>query len=361
MTAILALTIIVLASVAPGLAAGGDSRAVADGQQAVVATIRVGDGPHGIVVNESNDDVYVANLNNSTVSVIDGQADVVRETIQVRDSPRDVAIGAAQGRLYVAHLGAYRLSPVRRRLLGLLSVRLYEASFAASVVDVTTGHSLDEIEVGTNPWLVESNPSSGRTYVANYGGHSVSVVDEETNEVIETIELGTLRIPGCIAISEGQNRVYVTATSHLGPVDFGRGQLLVFNGETNRPLESWPAARWAHVAVSESAGLLYLTNPEEGTLSVLDGETGETRGIVGVGAWPSAVAVDEQAGHVYVANRGENTVSIVDTEAYGVIQTVPVGVSPQCIAVNPRSGKVYVSNSSDDTVSVLTSEGLTRR
>ena len=49
----------------------------------VVDTINVGDGPFGIAYNSNNHDVYVTNINDNTVSVIDSSTNSVVDTINV--------------------------------------------------------------------------------------------------------------------------------------------------------------------------------------------------------------------------------------------------------------------------------------
>jgi YVTN family beta-propeller protein len=242
------------------------------------------------------------------------------------------------------------MSTVRGKLLGL---RRYEPTFAVSVVDVATDQTVADTIVGTNPWIVGVNTSTNRIYVANYASHSVSVMDGETNTVIATIDVGFFRTPDSIAIEENTNRVYVATTQHVGPVDFGKGQLLVIDGETNEVLGSQEVGRRGHVDVNERTNRLYVSSRRQGTLSVLNGDTGETIATLAVGPEPCALAVGEQANRVYVANCGGHSVSVIDGDSNRVLQTIGVGDSPRFVAVNETTGKVYVSNSGDDTLSVL--------
>ena len=71
--------------------------------QTVVATISVGDGPSGVAVNPDTDLVYVADQNDDTVSVIDGETNSVVATISVGSFPQGVAVNPDTNLVYVAN------------------------------------------------------------------------------------------------------------------------------------------------------------------------------------------------------------------------------------------------------------------
>jgi len=69
----------------------------------VTATISVGSNPAGVGVNSSTNHIYVANLNDRTVSVIDGAANTVISTISVGYNPNGVGVNSSTNRIYVAN------------------------------------------------------------------------------------------------------------------------------------------------------------------------------------------------------------------------------------------------------------------
>jgi YVTN family beta-propeller protein len=74
---------------------------------------------------------------------------------------------------------------------------------------------------------------------------------------------------------------------------------------------------------------------------------------VPVGHDPYQVAVDPSAGVVYVANHQDNTVSVIDEATNTVTATVPVGQGPSGIAVDASTHTAYVTNTASNTVSVI--------
>src|SRR5579863_1237440 len=60
-----------------------------------------------------------------------------------------------------------------------------------------------------------------------------------------------------------------------------------------------------------------------------------------------------QSSRVYVTNPSENDISVIDQNSNSVIATIPVGNDPRGIVVTPDGSKVYVANYDDGTVSVI--------
>ena len=62
-----------------------------------------------------------------------------------------------------------------------------------------------------------------------------------------------------------------------------------------------------------------------------------------VGAKPVGVGVNQNTNMVYVTNHDSNTVSVIDGSTNAVVKTIPVGYS--LVAVNPITNEIYVDNS----------------
>jgi YVTN family beta-propeller protein len=68
------------------------------------------------------------------------------------------------------------------------------------------------------------------------------------------------------------------------------------------------------------------------------------------------VAVDPAAGTVYVTNANDGTVSVINAATNTVTATIPVGSSPQGVAVDTATHTAYVTNNGDSTVSVISAD-----
>ena len=69
----------------------------------MIDTILVGDSPTDAAITPDGSYVYVANMNDDTVSVIQISDNSVIDTISVGDSPTDVAITPDGSYVYVAN------------------------------------------------------------------------------------------------------------------------------------------------------------------------------------------------------------------------------------------------------------------
>jgi len=79
----------------------------------------------------------------------------------------------------------------------------------------------------------------------------------------------------------------------------------------------------------------------------------EVIATIPVGSESDAVAVSPLTGDVYVTNINDGTVSVISGRTNTVIATILVGNGPVGVAVSPLTGAVYVTNVGDGTVSVI--------
>lgn len=101
------------------------------------------------------------------------------------------------------------------------------------------------------------------------------------------------------------------------------------------------------IAVNTATNKIYILNPEDGTVTVLDSKSGTVKSIpVGLGSpiLPCAycIGVDYMNNKIYVANEDSDTVSVIDGNDDTVKKTIPVGSNPSFILVTtyPKSGKI---------------------
>jgi YVTN family beta-propeller protein len=116
------------------------------------------------------------------------------------------------------------------------------------------------------------------------------------------------------------------------------------------------------VVVSLDNRSIYIAQPAQNAVSVVDARTQRVVASIPVGHEPSALALDTiVSGYLYVANSASASVTVIDPARRRAIATIPVGKRPMGIAVaSPASGisasddgEVYVANADDDTVSVI--------
>jgi len=78
-----------------------------------------------------------------------------------------------------------------------------------SVIDGAT-YKVTTVPVGSGPRFLAANPQTNRIYVANRVANTVSVINGDTNSVIDTISIGAGTGPFGVAVNPVTNFVYVT-------------------------------------------------------------------------------------------------------------------------------------------------------
>lgn len=140
--------------------------------EAIVATVPVGNKPVALAVSPSGKVIYVVNRSGNSVSVVDAATSAVLATIPVGGEPEGVTV-TPEG------------------------AKVYGTSSAANEVWVLQVHSgapflqeLRRIPVGQKPAGIATTPAETglhRAYVANRVDHTVSVIDTTSDSVIATI------------------------------------------------------------------------------------------------------------------------------------------------------------------------------
>ncbi|MGO9960806.1 MAG: Ig-like domain-containing protein [Solirubrobacteraceae bacterium] len=225
-------------------------------------------------------------------------------------------------------------------------------SNTVSVVDLASDQVSDTIAVGSFPEGVALSPDGSTAYVTNFKGGTLSIIDTSTNQVAFTVKVGT-DPDGVVQIGSS---VYVAnlLSGTISIVDPATGTV---TGTITLTGTLTPAP----------SGLA--TNGDGTHLYVNDARNGETEefdvsllpavqdGVTAVGSFPAYLAINDTTG--YVANAGTTTtgtVSVVDfsnPSAPTVTQTIDVGSHPYGIAVDASAGDVLAADSGDGDLSVI--------
>lgn len=216
----------------------------------------------------------------------------------------------------------------------------------AILVAITLAHAdfvTDTIPTGTNPYSVAVNPITNRTYVANYGSGTVTVINGSTSDIAATITVGSN--PRAIAVNALTNKIYVA--------NFTASSVSVIDGATNTvtttvTVQSMPNA----IAVNPSTNKIYITNYGSASVSVINGGSDTLDNTITVGVGPIAVCTNPVTNRIYVANSGSSSVTVING-ADNSISTVTAGTTPYSIASNTVTNKIYVTNQGSNNVTII--------
>src|SRR6476646_1664463 len=226
--------------------------------------------------------------------------------------------------------------------------RIYISNIAnnVSVIDTNTNNVLETIGVGNNSISMAYDPVHQRMYVANIGSYgndgSVSVIDTNTNNVISNINLqNPPNNPDSISYDPVHQRMYVV----IGGSIYGSSIVSVIDTNTNRIIGDIDVGYQPQsIAYDPVHQRMYVANygvdsPNlpfiPGSVSVIDTNTtnignSNILGIINFTSNLQGLAYDPLHQRMYVANIGSNNVSVIDTNTIligynNVIDNIPLG------------------------------------
>jgi DNA-binding beta-propeller fold protein YncE len=235
--------------------------------------VAVGHSPFALAVDEARHTVYVANLGDDTVSVIDGATCNARVTSGCGQipataiaglGPAQVAVAKATGTVYVANFGDDTVSVI---------------DGARCNATITSGCSRAPatVRVGANPINLAIDQATGTIYVASNGDSTVSIVNGRSCNRTDTSGCG--RTPPTVPV---------------GGFPFG-------------------------IAVDQSTSDVYITSIVDSDVAVIHGaacRAGNAKGCrvtvvpVRMGGWPGNLAVAPRVGTFYVPDNVDGSVSL---------------------------------------------------
>ena len=406
--------------------------APADGTQGphgVARTVRVGANPVGIAADTSTHTIYVANTGDNTVSVIDARRCTATEPTGCRQSPPAIPVGGAPlavavdgatRTVYVSNLADGTVSMIDAAACdathaagcgqmpptgavggspGLLAIdevtnTIYVPNFddgTVSLIDGATCNATDStgcantatVAVGAGPQAVAIDQRTHTAYIANYQDGTVSLIDTATCNATHLTGCG--RTPSTVDVGPNPDALVVDRPSHTIYVDVGLhdrlGSLVMIDGSAcnasvttgcgqsppTTPIGS--SSIW--IAENQATRTVYALNQEDSNVSVIDAATCNATRRRGCRKTPRAMAsgfnaggvdVDPSTGTVYATSQNNGTVSVLSgatcdaTHSSGCTPYAPTtaaGANPQPIAVDRATHTVYAGNSTEGTVSVI--------
>ena len=272
----------------------------------VVSKIPTGINPSGIAIGMSKDNktnmIYTANTNSNSISVINGNKNMIKKIIPVEQKPIDIDINNNTRKLYVSHL----------------------LSNTLSVIDINTEKVEYTINSSSkNPKGLVVDNKQNIIYVADTDSDSISVINGNTKEVIGNIKVGNG--PTGIAVDPSNHLVYVTNT--------GSNSTSVINGTTKEVIGNLPLVKYPHegkgptdIVLDLSRQRGYVIAPSTNNMFILDLEE--------------------------IRQSGNATNFTKNQETY-IIKAIPNLDNPHNIALNSKNGKIYVTSSDNNLINII--------
>lgn len=303
-----------------------------------------------VVVSPDQSYIAVTNPDSDSITIINTQSLKVKSEVRVGDDPRNLSFTPDSKNLVVSNHGNNTLSivdidkgieiaqyPVGYMPYGVVSngdyVFVSEFGFGRiSVVDLSTGHVVDNVNVDEFPSAMALDSTGKRLFVTHFSSGSVSVIDLITFTVVQRISTGRdTNLSQFISLNSDASKAYIPQTrSNV------TNEALLFDTTV------FPVVNVVNLSQ------FTLLNSERITLDTADEPVN----------MPFAVALSPDDKTIYLANAGSNNVSVIDLDTNKGKAHIEVGANPRGIAITEDGANVFVNNVLDGTLSVIDTRTL---
>jgi len=286
----------------------------------VIGRFAVGSAPEHVSPDWDLSTLYVNNMNNATMTVIDPLTEEPIETMQVPfpynlfftpDGSKAIVVADYLGIDMVADNGLHfydreTWEPIKFVQVPYPGVNHLDFSADGSYlmvstesaghvvkIDTTTLEILGTVDVGGSPLDVRLAPEGDIFYVANQGTHGVDLVNGDTLEKVGFIPTGQ------------------------GAHAFG----------------------W-----SRDVSRLFVTNRMEGTLTVIDTKTREVVDVWNIGGSPDMVTTSPDGNQLWISNRFHGTVTVLNPRTGETLATIETGGNPHGLTYWPQPGTISLGH-----------------
>ncbi len=181
-------------------------------------------------------------------------------------------------------------------------------------------------------------------YVSNEKDNTVSIIDTETEEVVNTIEVGER--PRGITFSKDYKFLYICASDSdaVQVMDVKTGKLVADlpSGEDPEQFVLHPDNRH-----------LYIANEDDSVATVVDTQTHTVVAQVDVGVEPEGMAVSHDGKWAIVTSETTNMAHWIDTSKHALVDNTLVDQRPREAEFTEDDDELWVSAEIGGTVSVI--------
>ncbi len=284
-------------------------------------TIPVGKGPDALFLTPDQNFLYVANVEDSMLSVIDTRTEKVVQTIDAADYP----------------WGFTRLGETN-----LVAVSGYDKGI--DIIDFTTHAIVRGRRFDSNLGGITSSRDGKFLFVIAISKKQAWKLDAKSLEIVDIFSTGNG--PDGIGISFDDSKLYVTNT------EVGTISIINVNDKSSRLLK--PGGKPELIHSSHDRSRLFISNFKNNAVHIIDTRKDEIiHEITGLNG-PEEAVLNEQETILYVVNFNSKRVFSYDPVSFKKLDAVySTGNRPIGIVEANRMRKLFISNYGDNSVSVI--------
>jgi len=284
-------------------------------------TISVGKGPDALFLNPNEDILYVANVEDTFISVIDTKQDKVIKKIDVVDYP----------------WGFTRLGNTN-----LVAVSGWDKGI--DIIDFTTHQVTHNKRYKFNLGGITSTKDGKYIFVVAPNNNKIFRIDANSLDIIDEYDSGDG--PDGIGISKDDKKIY-TANTKDGTIS-----IISLDDKSSKVIKTGGKPELIHANHDRSK--LFISNFNNNIVHVLETENGkiikEISGLDG----PEEAFLSKSEATLYIVNFNNSKVYTYDANTFEkLVNEYTVGRKPIGIVSALNDTKLYVSNYGDNSVTVI--------
>src|SRR6059036_94994 len=210
--------------------------------------------------------------------------------------------------------------------------------------------------------LIHAGTQNYFVFVSNEHSGDVTVIDGATDEVVATFRVGK-RPRGIHAAPDGK-RLFVTLSGspRMAPgIDEGRAPadksadgLGVIDPVAHKLIDHWHVGSDPEqFAISKDGKFAFIANEDDANASIVDLNSGQSRGKIKVSEEPEGVGVNPSNGEVYVTCEEKGEVFAIDPDQQRVIAKIDTDGRPRSVVFLPDGSCAYVACENGGYIAVI--------
>ena len=306
----------------------------------VMDTVKVGSEPDGVAYDSGKNEIFVANPNDGTVSVISDNNNNVTATIPVGIwQPSELAYDSGKEEIFVTNSALDTVSVISDSSNSVIANITLNQGQGSMFNPTGIAYDSSKGEIFVTDDVETFSVLSGSVFTTENGVGMVSVISDSTNTVVATIPVGYS--PTAVAYDSGKGEIFVTTEPNY-PTFTG---VSVISDSTNAVIATIPVGNSPDgIAYDSGKGEIFVTNSGDNTVSVILDSNNTVISTLAVGSNPQGVAYDFGRSEIFVANHSSNTLSVISDRDDTVIATVNGTSVPQGVAYDSGKSEVFVTN-----------------
>ncbi len=284
-------------------------------------TIKVGKGPDALFLTSDEKFLYVANVEDNFISVINTETENVVEKIEGIKYP----------------WGFSRLGNS-----DLVAVSSYDKQIV--IINFTTHKIVEEKSFNENLGGITSTRDGRFIYVIETGKNKALKLDAASLKILDSYETGNG--PDGIGISKDDSKIYTTNTKD--------GTISVINIKTKKSSLLEVGGKPELVHYNHDRSLLFISNFKLNKIHIINTNTDKIiHEIIDLKS-PEEAVLSKSEKLLYVVNFGTKRVFVYNASTYQKLdKEYSVGQKPIGVISALNDSKLFVSNYGDNTVSVI--------